>query len=459
MICADELAMADEAFALSPISARAALPSEADYDAIQEAFMETSRGRWFLGEYAKRNRNADTKMVLDAVARIEETIVAQKKPVRDPLLDQALTSLRMALGQAREAATVALGDLALEQNLAPVRKGARVIREIAWRLREIGADGRICDLIDSQVAAIEGAATKLAPSDLAGALSGAFDRIEEKIAAFNADDVSAASPKAAAPVPEAADAAPVESAQAVAASAEVQAEGSAEIGETMQASFAPEADAMTEAKVAPADSAVADEPPMMAASETASEPADAFDANDEAMLDIVAMEMAAPDTDAAYEIEEAQSHETQANETQVGETQVSETGVSEAQINGAQLNGSNVNGSHINGAQVYEAPSHGHPIDTLHAGKIQASAASYEIDVTFESETGDTAGEPVVATALPIVTPLQPTSEPTAKAEAAPSLGSSLLANGIVPRPRTSRPDPLAPIRRMSQNEKIAFFS
>ena len=67
--------MADEAFALSPISARAAQPSEADYEAIREAFMETSRGRWFLGEYAKRNRNADTRMVLDAVARIEETLV------------------------------------------------------------------------------------------------------------------------------------------------------------------------------------------------------------------------------------------------------------------------------------------------------------------------------------------------------------------------------------------------
>jgi hypothetical protein len=39
------------------------------------------------------------------------------------------------------------------------------------------------------------------------------------------------------------------------------------------------------------------------------------------------------------------------------------------------------------------------------------------------------------------------------------SLGSSLLANGIVTRPRASRPDPLAPIRRMSQTEKIAFFS
>src|ERR1700676_3848883 len=157
MICAGEFSMADEAFALSPISARAAQPREEDYDAISAAFMETSRGRWFLGEYARRNRNADTRMVLDAVARIEETLAAQKNPAPDPALAEALAGIRAALDEARADATATLGDLALEENLAPVRKGARVIREIAWRLREIGADGRICDLIDSQLGAIEAA--------------------------------------------------------------------------------------------------------------------------------------------------------------------------------------------------------------------------------------------------------------------------------------------------------------
>ena len=39
------------------------------------------------------------------------------------------------------------------------------------------------------------------------------------------------------------------------------------------------------------------------------------------------------------------------------------------------------------------------------------------------------------------------------------SLGSTLIANGIVRRPDASVSDPLAPIRRMSQAEKIAFFS
>ena len=90
----DEFAMADEAFALSPISARASQPSEEDYDAISQAFMETSRGRWFLGEYAKRNRNADTRMVLDAVARIEETLAAQQQPAPESGLTEALAAIR-----------------------------------------------------------------------------------------------------------------------------------------------------------------------------------------------------------------------------------------------------------------------------------------------------------------------------------------------------------------------------
>ncbi len=39
------------------------------------------------------------------------------------------------------------------------------------------------------------------------------------------------------------------------------------------------------------------------------------------------------------------------------------------------------------------------------------------------------------------------------------SLGASLIANGIVPKPEETRNDPLAAIRRMSHAERIAFFS
>jgi len=162
--------MADQAFALSPISARAAQPSEEDYDAISEAFMETARGRWFLGEYAKRNRNADTRMVLDAVARIEQGLAAQKPDPLDNGLAEALTAIGSAVEQARTTASAALDRSAPEAALAPVRKGIRVIREISWRWREIGADGRICDLIDSQIGAIEAGCDQISSSGPRAAL-------------------------------------------------------------------------------------------------------------------------------------------------------------------------------------------------------------------------------------------------------------------------------------------------
>jgi len=417
--------MAEEAFALSPIAARATQPSEADYDAIREAFMETSRGRWFLGEYAKRNRNADTRLVLDAVARIEETLAAQKKPVRDPMLDEALAAFRNALGEAKDASQAALGDLALEENLAPVRKGARVIREISWRLREIGADGRICDLIDSQVSAIEGAAAKMVPDELAAALSDAFDLIEARIAAFDAGNAEM-------PIPPSAEAALSEAAlseafdEAASPAAEALAEGAA--------AAAPPAGELAdwgETVETPAGGqALGTENASGATTVVEAEPVDAFNADDEAMLDRIALEMAAPDTDAAYE--------PPMDELICGAMAEDETPVAEAPL------------------------AHTPPAGTSLAAENDSISAD-DIEITFVSDAGDVtdAGEPpqqpvraVSAVAAPIEVAPQ-----AREAEPAPSLGSSLLANGIVQRPRISKPDSLAPIRRMSQSEKIAFFS
>src|SRR5437868_9652097 len=206
--------MANEAFALSPMSARAAEPNEQDYDAIREAFMETARGRWFLGEYAKRNRNADTSMVLDAVARIEEALAAQRQQqvAPDNKLAEALAAVRSAVERAVASASATLESLALPESLAPIRKGARIVKEISWRWREIGADSRICDLLDSQVSAIEAGYEQISSADPRAALSAAFDLIKARIDEFGDGDAPAA--EAAAPASESvareAEAAPVE---------------------------------------------------------------------------------------------------------------------------------------------------------------------------------------------------------------------------------------------------------
>ena len=52
--------------------------SEADYDAIELAVMETERGRWFLREFARRNRNADTQVLLDAIGRLEQAVAGER---------------------------------------------------------------------------------------------------------------------------------------------------------------------------------------------------------------------------------------------------------------------------------------------------------------------------------------------------------------------------------------------
>jgi hypothetical protein len=322
--------MADEAFALSPISARATQPREEDYEAISDAFMETSRGRWFLAEYARRNRNADTRMVLDAVARIEENLAAQSQPASDHLLADALAAIRDAVEEARTSASVASGGSALEQALAPVRRGVRVIREISWRLREIGADGRICDLIDSQVSAIEAGCGQIAATDPALALGAAFDLIQQRIAEFDGGDM-----------------APQQAAEAAMASPQPHDE----------AAFASEAD-------------------------------------DDDVLDRIAFEMAADDPSEFDDL-----------------AGLDQTPIAEPPPAAPEM--------------IAEMP------------------------------------EPIAAPAPPpaIQSPPQPSRQPSDHPTDYPSLGSTLIANGIVRRPGAPASDPLAPIRRMTQAEKIAFFS
>ena len=378
----DEFSMADEAFALSPISARAALPREEDYEAIREAFMETSRGRWFLGEYAKRNRNADTRMVLDAVARIEETLAAQQQPAPESGLAEALVAIRNALDEARAAASAVLDDLTLEETLAPVRKGARVIREISWRWREIGADARICDLIDSQVSAIEGACGQISSTDPRGALSAAFDLIEARIAEFGDGD-TAVSQTAAAAVPP-----------------------SLQTTEEASTAYEPEATMSSPAMAAEADTATAEAVEVIAgAADITVEAADlrpeAADAYDEALLDMVALEMAAPEP--ADEIDTSEIH-------------------------------------------AAEAPPAEPEAITQQAKPIMAPEPVIQPSLESSLESS-------------VKPSLESSIEPSRKALSESSLGSTLIASGIVRRPIISGSDPLAPIRRMSQAEKIAFFS
>jgi hypothetical protein len=48
-----------------------ALEDEESFEAIEQAVMETARGRWFLAEFAARSRRADTKALIQSLAELE----------------------------------------------------------------------------------------------------------------------------------------------------------------------------------------------------------------------------------------------------------------------------------------------------------------------------------------------------------------------------------------------------
>jgi chemotaxis protein CheZ len=142
--------------------------SEADYGAIESAVMETARGRWFLAEYARRNRSADTTMLLTALDRIESALRGERSVQS---VDQIRFDLvEMAKAIARTKAEIAaikpdaehhgkFGDAteeldaivqATESATSDILAAAEQIQEIAWTMREQGSESEVCDLLDAK---------------------------------------------------------------------------------------------------------------------------------------------------------------------------------------------------------------------------------------------------------------------------------------------------------------------
>ncbi|MCC2112220.1 MAG: protein phosphatase CheZ [Hyphomicrobiales bacterium] len=140
-----------------------------DYEAIEAAVLETARGRWFLDEYARRHRVADTAVVLDAIGRLEQLVRRERSipdidNIRNNLTDMAgaieRTKKEIAcLGRDSEAggritaATEEL-DAIIEQTetaASEILEAAEKIEDRVRDLRESGVDDGICDTLDATV--------------------------------------------------------------------------------------------------------------------------------------------------------------------------------------------------------------------------------------------------------------------------------------------------------------------
>lgn len=147
--------------------------SEADYEAIAAAVMETARGRWFLSEYARRNRSSDTRLVLEAIERLERTFehkatTTEADRLRFDLADMmsAITRTKAEIASIKPKDDDAEGKLDVasheldaivtttEKATSDILASAERIQEIAWTMREQGTDASVCDLIDANTTEI-----------------------------------------------------------------------------------------------------------------------------------------------------------------------------------------------------------------------------------------------------------------------------------------------------------------
>ena len=105
--------------------------SETDYETIEAAVTETVRGRWFLGEFARRNRTAELRQLLDAMARLESAVSAGA-----PALPPADPSIRLLMQRIKEIAAQ--------------------LDTVSGEMRDAGVDPRFPEAVDHQARAVAG---------------------------------------------------------------------------------------------------------------------------------------------------------------------------------------------------------------------------------------------------------------------------------------------------------------
>lgn len=454
--------MADEAFALSPINARAALPTDADYDAIHDAFMETSRGRWFLTEYAKRNRNADTRLVLETVERLEASVASQRQAQAEAVAAAAEAAAAQAVAAQAAASRPAVAEAQPHVDLWPelakafararieiaqrlvrdsnedafeaIRAGTETLKSISWALRERGFDARICDFLDIQVNKITDGCTGLMAessvvSETETAILAAFDDLIDRVQGLTGGG-DAGMESLDIVVDAVADAMCEDDIDGAMAADDDTTAGNESVA-TSVGTFADQSRGVFTDPILTDDSS---SPPVRIAAAAAAEPSTIETPSVGSYPDAAFHEIYGDDSDIEI-VDVAPIEEPPAAPT---EPEINRQRLYEAKL------------------APYRAPT---PADT------RATIASVVEDIEIVDVSPAAHAQPAESAAI------DPRDQPVAEVAATlssvvietpsttkPSLGHALLASGLI-QSTDHRPDPLAPFRRMSQAERVAFFT
>jgi chemotaxis protein CheZ len=195
-------------------NARPLARAAAAYAAIEAALTQHARGRWFLAEYARRNRTADTQMLLEAIIKLEAAVLRPQRQQESGTVLSELVAMSEAIARTRREiaqitpphkldahlthATEELDHVveATETATSEILQAAEEVQEVAWILREKGTDTQLCDTLDQRATDIY---TACSFQDITGqrtakvvqALRFIEQRINAMIEIWGVDDIAA----------------------------------------------------------------------------------------------------------------------------------------------------------------------------------------------------------------------------------------------------------------------------
>jgi chemotaxis protein CheZ len=140
--------------------------NDLDYDAIEAAVMETSRGRWFMGEFARRNRAADTDILLEAIKQLETTIGRHQVIPNHDRIRRNVAEVVAVIDRAKQEIATPRTDPSKQLDAISfhthrtnqsILSSVEKIQQSTWALRQRGADQDLCEALDAYSTEIYGA--------------------------------------------------------------------------------------------------------------------------------------------------------------------------------------------------------------------------------------------------------------------------------------------------------------
>lgn len=174
--------------------------TDAQFSAVEDAVLQTPRGRWFLAEYLRRHRAADTDRVLSAIETLQTRVGGvQDNPVMTALRRE-LQEIAVTIVHTRREIASLKGDpgtngfthatdeldtlvAASERATGDILSSVERLQDVGLRLRDKGTEATECEAIEAQAITILRAC---AAQDFTGQrvsrIVNAFRAIEQRIA-------------------------------------------------------------------------------------------------------------------------------------------------------------------------------------------------------------------------------------------------------------------------------------